>query len=336
MEPIRFGLIGAGVHGARYLQHLATDIPGARLAAVCRRDEAGGRRLADATGARFFASFRDMLASGEVDAACAAVPPSLHPEIAEAAAGAGVALLLEKPLAVDPAGAARVLAAAAASPAPVMVAQTLRYNRTILEVRRRAADLGPIHLVAINQRFEPSPATGPSGARAWLDDPAAGGAILNTGIHEFDLLRFLSGLEARSLRCRSRRVLTRRTEDLFAAVVDLEPGGVLATVDASRAVGGRSGRIEIAGERGQLLADQEHGTLLLLQGRSATPLPVPPPVHTVHQTLLDFARLVRREIPNPIPPIEGARAVAIACACLRSAARGGEPVAVEPVETPGR
>ena len=336
MTMLRFGLIGAGVHGSRYLQHLAADIPGARLGALCRRDVEAGRRAAQQAGAEYFAGFTELIASGTVDAVCAVVPPDLHPEIAEVAGAAGIPLLLEKPLAVDLPGARRILKAAAGSRAAIMVAHTLRYNRTILEVKRRIADLGPIHLLALNQRFEPSIATAGGAPRAWIDDRAGGGVILNTGIHEFDLLRFLSGGEARSVRCRSAKVRTRRTEDLFAAIVDLDPDPLLATVDSSRAVGGRSGRIEVAGECGQILADQERGELFLLTGRSAERVPTAAPVPTVRETLLDFVRLVRGEIANPIPPLEGARAVAIACACLDSAARDGAPVAVEAIENPGR
>jgi predicted dehydrogenase len=334
MTMLRFGLIGAGVHGSRYLQHLAADIPGARLGAICRRDTAAGQRLAQEAGAEYFSDFTALIASGTVDAVCAVVPPDLHPEIAEAASAAGMPLLVEKPLAADLRGARRILQAEAASLAPIMVAHTLRYNRTILEVKRRLVDLGPIHLLALNQRFEPSGAAAGAASRAWIDDRAGGGVILNTGIHEFDLLRFLSGREARSVRCRAAKVRTRRTEDLFAAIIDLDPDPLLATVDASRAVGGRSGRIEVAGERGQILADQGRGELLLLAGRGAAALPVAAPVPTVRETLLDFARLVRGEIANPIPPLEGARAVAIACACLESAARDGAPVPVEAIENP--
>jgi len=336
MTMLRFGLIGAGVHGSRYLQHLAADIPGVRLGALCRRDAEAGRRLAQEAGAGYFAGFTELIASGTVDAVCAVVPPDLHPEIAEAAGAAGLPLLIEKPLAVDLHGARRILAAAAGSAAPIMVAHTLRYNRTILEIKRRIADLGPIHLLALNQRFEPSGAAAGAPSRDWIDGRAGGGVILNTGIHEFDLLRFLSGREARSVRCRTAKVRTRRTEDLFAAIIDLDPEPLLATVDASRAVGGRSGRIEVAGERGQILADQERGELSLLTARSAERVQVAAPVHTVRETLLDFARLVRGEIANPISPLEGARAVAIACACLESAARDGAPVAVEAIENVAR
>jgi len=327
MAALRFGLIGLGIHGTRYAHHISHDLPGVRLAAVCRRDPAQGQDSATQYGATYYPDFRSLIGSSEVDAVCAVVPPDLHPEIAEAAADAGVPLLLEKPLAVDLAGIERILRATVASPAPIMVAHTLRYNRTVLGVKKILAQLGPIHLVALNQRFEPA-------GRDWLDRPGPGGAILNTGIHEFDLLGFLTGCEVRSVRCRTRRVFTSQTEDVFAAVMDLEPGSVLATVDASRAAGGRSNRIEIAARDGQISGDHGLGKVRVLTGRAYKDLPDPEDIPTVCATLADFLRLLHGEIPNPIPPVEAARAVAIAVACHESAAAGGAPVTVESIEIP--
>ena len=327
MQELRFGLIGLGIHGRRYAHHIAQDLPGSTLVAVSRRDEEAGRAFAEQCGAVFHADFHELISGGSVDAVCAVAPPDLHPEIAAAAAAAGVALLLEKPLAVDLPSARRILQAVAGSRAPLMVAHTLRYNRTVLEMKRLLAEMGPPQLVALNQRFEPA-------ERDWLDQPGPGGVVNNTGIHEFDLLRFITGLEATSVRCRTRRVVTRNTEDLFAAVLELEPGAALGVVDASRAVGGRSARIEIATAEGQLVADHFLGTLQRLTERTAETIPVPEPVPTVRETLIDFARTVRGEIPVPIPAVEAARAVAIADACLRSA-RSGVASIVESIETPG-
>ncbi|TDI14350.1 MAG: Gfo/Idh/MocA family oxidoreductase [Acidobacteria bacterium] len=317
MKEIRVGLIGLGIHGARYAHHLETDVPGALLAAVCRQDRVAGEAFADRRDVAFFSDFRLLMDSGQVDAVCAVVPPDLHVEIAEAAAAAGVALLLEKPLAVDVACARRILQASSNSAAAVMVAHTLRYNPVVLRVRELMAGLGRIHLIAVNQRFEPA-------SRPWLDRPGPGGIILNTGIHEFDLVRFVTHCEIRSVRCLTRRVGTRRTEDVFAAVMELEPGEVLATVDASRHVGGRSGRIEVAGADGQIVADHAHSWVSRLSGRTSETYRLNEEVPTVRETLVDFVRLVRGEIDNPIPVLEGARAVAVAEACLRSASTGRE------------
>jgi len=35
---LNVGVVGAGTHGARYLRHLAGDVPGLAPVALCRRD----------------------------------------------------------------------------------------------------------------------------------------------------------------------------------------------------------------------------------------------------------------------------------------------------------
>ena len=42
------------------------------------------------------------------------------------------------------------------------------------------------HSLSLAQHFEPS-------SHAWLDDPAGGGSVLNTGVHLIDLVRWLGG-----------------------------------------------------------------------------------------------------------------------------------------------
>ena len=96
MKQIRVGLIGLGIHGARYAHHLETDVPGALLAAVCRQDRRAGEAFAAERNVAFFSDFRGLLDSGQVDAVCAAVPPDLHPEIAEAATADAILAAIEK------------------------------------------------------------------------------------------------------------------------------------------------------------------------------------------------------------------------------------------------
>lgn len=47
------GLIGLGKHGERYAAHIADDLPGLHVAAVCRQDTRQGERRAAEMGARF-------------------------------------------------------------------------------------------------------------------------------------------------------------------------------------------------------------------------------------------------------------------------------------------
>ena len=104
----------------------------------------------------------------------------------------------------------------------------------------------------------------------------------------------------------------------------------MASVAGSRATGSRSGPIEIAGERGQLIGDHVLGTLHLVEGRTATPIALPAPLPTVREILHDFGKAVLAGRPMPIPLEEGLRAVALAQACYDSS-RTGTAVAVTPI-----
>jgi predicted dehydrogenase len=145
--------------------------------------------------------------------------------------------------------------------------------------------------------------------------------LLHTGVHSFDLLRFLTGENPRAVRAETRRVLTRQTEDNFAAVLSFS-GPLLAVVSGSRATGARSGGIEVAGEHGQIIADHVRGFALRLAGEKREPLDVPPAVPTVRETLREFARMLRDGAPPPITLEDGLWSVAMAEACYRSAESG--------------
>jgi predicted dehydrogenase len=323
---IGVGLIGVGQHGIRYARHIAADAPELKLVAIARRTIDAARPLAEELGCRVFSDYRELIAHPSVEMVIAVVPATLHLPIVEAAAAHKRTLLLEKPAAINLDDGRRMLQVARAAGIRVMVAQTLRYSevvRTMLDARPR---IGAVHALRLSQRFEPS-------RPGWIDDPSisGGGIVLHTGVHSFDLMRLFSGLEPDRVSCEIAVVKTARTEDNFSAVVRLDGGKALANVAGSRATASRSGPIELAGERGQLIGDHVLGTVLLVEGRNATPLPVPPTLPTVREIVRDFARVVSRDLPIPIPLEEGLRAVAVSQACYESA-RCGTAAAVERID----
>jgi predicted dehydrogenase len=110
-SPLRIGVIGVGFGERVHVPAFRADNRCEVTAICCGRLEnaaAAARRL----GVRHsFASARQMLASGEVDAVSFAVPPALQPELIIAAAEAGKHVFCEKPVGADEAGAARAIAA---------------------------------------------------------------------------------------------------------------------------------------------------------------------------------------------------------------------------------
>lgn len=326
MDRLRFGLIGVGKHGRRYAKHLREDFDDLELAAFARRDAGQIARTAAELGCRGYADYRELISAPDVDAVIVVVPPALHLEIVSAAARAGKPVILEKPAAARLAAGRALLGELRGHPVPLTVAHTLRYNavvRSLLSLRER---IGRIHAVTLTQRFEPS-------SLPWIDDPqrSGGGITLHTGVHSFDLLRVLTGLEAAEVRCSMTSLRTERTEDSFAAAVRMSDGLTLATVSGSRAAGGRTGYIELAGERGSLIGDHVAQWAHLVAGTAVEPIALGPPIPTVRELLREFATALRRGTRMPVTFEEGLRAVAIAEACYVSA-QSGETARVETID----
>lgn len=322
----RIGLIGVGKHGVRYARHIRDDLPDLELAALARRDAAQVEAAAREFGGRPFTDYRQLIAEGGVDAVIVVVPPTLHAEVVDCAARAGLPVLLEKPAAPSLAVGRTLRATLRRHPVPLMVAQTLRYNAVVRALLAALPRIGTLRSFTFTQRFEPSPL-------GWLDDPAqsGGGIVLHTGVHAFDLLHFFGGLRAERVTCEVQAVHTRRTEDNFVATVRLGDGAALATVSCSRSAGARNGRIEIAGERGTLLGDHVLNQAALVVGTTVEPLPIAAGVATVREVVREFVAALRADAPMPIGLDDGLRAVALADACSR-AAHEGRAVAVEAVE----
>ncbi len=312
--PLAVGLVGLGIHGERYARHLLTDVPGARLEAVCRADAAQGAAWARQHGVRFVADWRDLARDEALEALVVVTPPRITAPVTLAGLAAGKAVLVEKPLAANSVAGSQVVEAAERPGAVLMVAQTLRWNAVVAALLRETASLGRLRVLALSQRLEQMD-------RPWLEDEEGGGVLLNTGVHAFDLVRHLTGEEVDQVSCQTWRAASRRMPDTFAAVLRTT-GGILATVDNCRATAVRSGRIEIAGEGGQVGGDHVHGTLWRGRGRQVESLPPVPQIPTVQAALADFVEVARRRKAPPVTARDGLAAVQVAEACARSHREG--------------
>jgi predicted dehydrogenase len=313
--PLAIGIIGTGVHGARYANHILNDLPELALAAISRRSEEG-RQQAEGWGCAFHSQWRKLVEDPAVAAVVAAATPDLNPAIVGACRRAGKPLLLEKPLAIGVAAGEVMIAEMEAARLPFTIAQTLRYNPVILGLRREIARAGRLHAFAANQRLERS-------VHPWLEQPgvAGGGVILHTAIHLFDALRFITGREVLRVRAETHRCYNPALEDLFLGTLEMS-GGLVGNVDASKVGPSRMGRYEFVGDAGQLQGDQIHGSLEFIEGMRIETLPVEAQAPTLPLLLADWAAHLRGEGPNPIPAAEGLAALRISAACARSVEKG--------------
>src|SRR5262249_17721133 len=152
--------------------------------------------FARAHGARrHHADWRDVLRDPEVDAVYVATPVRLHAEQTIAAAEAGKHVLCEKPMALDPAPCARMIAAARARGGRLAVASYRHLYPMVARLRALLAS-GTIGypVLADVQCFEPFDAR-PDQPRSWLlkKEDSGGGPMMDFGCHRIEILIDLLG-----------------------------------------------------------------------------------------------------------------------------------------------
>jgi predicted dehydrogenase len=318
LAEIGIGLIGIGVHGARYAAHLLRgDVPGARLAAVCRRDEEEGKRFAGDNEVSFYRDYHDLVAAREVDAVAVVTPSPEHLGMCAAALDAGLPVLVEKP-AVHRSVEGLELAKRLSSPGrQLMVAQTLRYNGVIRCLKERRELVGrPIRL---RMAFRL-----PAVRLYWQSDRGGPprGSILETGVHLYDAARWIFGEDPTRVFCLSDRVLSDDAEDFFSAELEFAGSHSHCVLEVSKCSPVRVEPVDLSGDMGHLIGNARTNTLAFYGESGSEQVDLGPPVHTVGAVLRDFASSVRSGGPVPITLEDGVWAVRVAEACFESARRG--------------
>lgn len=210
---LRLAIIGAGVMGANHAR-VARQIRDATVTHVVDADLVKARAVAAAHDAEVTTDVDDL--TGRIDAAVVAAPSELHAELGVPLLKAGVAVLVEKPIAPSVAEAEQLVEAAAVGEAVLQVGHVERFNPAVLELDALVRDV--VHVAAA--RISP------------YSPRIAEGVIFDLMIHDLDLVRSLVGSEVAEVSATARAVRS-ETEDLATALLTFT-GGVTATLTASR------------------------------------------------------------------------------------------------------
>lgn len=239
-RPLPVGVIGVGALGWHHARHLAA-MPGAELVGIydIRPDRA--REVAEAVGTVACRSREELLR--RVRAVSVAVPTPVHGEVGLAALEAGVAVLMEKPMATTLAEADALLAAAERHGVLLQVGHIERFNRAL----RAAAPFLDQPRFIEGERLAPFQPRG-------TDVPV----VLDLMIHDLDLILHLTGgLQASDVRASGASVLSGHL-DVASARVEFASGAV-AQVTASRIARERVRRLRIYQSEGYLELDLASG-----------------------------------------------------------------------------
>ena len=312
---LQVGVIGLGMHGQRYVRHVTQDVPGMQLAAVCRRNAAEAERIGREWGVPWFTDPVGLVASPEVQAVIVVTPPPTHLALTSLALQHGKPVIVEKPLTQTLEEALELERIALTTGTPLLLAQTLRYDPALQLARRELERIGPVRALTASQRL-------PRADLAWqnTDSTHPLGSILNTGVHLFDLVRWLLDAEFERVFCLAHRVENPFHEDLFKVQATLRGVDTLVAIEVAKCTQSRSSNLEVVGERGQLWVDYQIDQVVLVEGRERTVLRRAKPEPALPYLLRDFAYRLQEFEPMPITVRDGVKTLEVVEACYRSMA----------------
>jgi len=234
MECVRIGVIGAGVIGATHsvvLRQISRALPG-RVHLVALADPLGARQalFREFYGyEQCYADGRTLLADAAVNTVFVCTPTRYHAEFVHAAARKGLHVFCEKPLAMDHAEGAAMVAAIEAAGVASQIGLVLRFSAvyTVMRELLQQPQAGrPLAVVFRDDQCFPIRGVHES---AWRADRTltAGGTLIEHGVHDLDLLTWFFGPVRRMHAWEHNRAGHAGIEDYMAVEMEFV-GGVRA------------------------------------------------------------------------------------------------------------
>jgi predicted dehydrogenase len=336
MSPVRFGLVGYGFGGRYFHSPLLGAAPECELVGVVTTSP--DRRAlvsAEHPGVPTFASLEEVRAAG-AEAVAISTPADTHTPLSEQALGLGLAVVCDKPFALDAASARGTVELAERLGLPLAPYQNRRWDSDFLTVRA-LVDAGALgEVTRFESRFERlAPEAGPGAA--------GGGTLLDFGAHLVDQALVLLG-PVTSVYAEWRLRENGLDDDVFVALE--HAGGARSHLWGSWSQGAPGPRYRVTGTTGSYV----NGTLmdiqeeLLLAGRTPATLgeewgvepaerwgrlhrgdagePVPTERGRWDTFYPAFARAVRGLGPVPVDPRDAVASLTVLDAARRSAISG--------------
>jgi predicted dehydrogenase len=228
-QPVRFGIVGAGAISQAYAQSFETCSI-AQVVGVADTNVSAANALADRLKCKSYSSFGLMANEADLDAVLICTPPSTHPDICLEFLEHGVAVLCEKPLAIDVAAGMRIIQAARNTGIKLTMASKFRFVEDVTRAKNLVAS-GVLGEIVMVENFFTSHV---DMRNRWNSDPAVsgGGVLIDNGTHSVDLIRYFAGPLKEIHVVEGKRSQHLPVEETVHVFVRSE-SGVLGTVDLS-------------------------------------------------------------------------------------------------------
>lgn len=195
-ETIQVAVLGVGF-GRRHVVTLANNPGTLRLKTVCDLDDGRLEQIRQQLGEKakdivFTKDYHEILNDPEIDVVSVSLPHHLHQRFVEEVAARGKHVMLDKPLARNVEEGEAIVNAVRKNDIQLMVAFNFRYSPMYQVIQQKVASgaIGNVLLALTrhNQRFYY-----PGGSNWRNSESVGGGAIMGSGVHNIDFMRFCLG-----------------------------------------------------------------------------------------------------------------------------------------------
>ncbi|WP_018296604.1 Gfo/Idh/MocA family protein [Corynebacterium lubricantis] len=258
-NKLRLGIIGLGAEGGMYADFLNEGrVPNMEIGAIC--DILPEKKeKADEYGVPFYADYKELITSGDVDAVVTTVPHYLHPEMGIYALEQGIHALVEKPVGVYTKQANELIDYAASKPELKFgVFFNQRTNQLYKDIKAimDSGELGALRHTSwiITTWWRPQGYYNQSAWRAtWGGE--GGGVLVNQAPHQLDLWQWMCGTPERVF-ARAEYGFKRdiAVEDEVNALVSFPNGATGTFITATHDMVGTD-RLEILLDKGKIVVE---------------------------------------------------------------------------------
>ena len=126
-------MVGVGAFGREHAR-VYSEVEASHVAVICDIEESRGRPIAERYGAEFVSDYREL--AGRVEAASVTVPTEFHAPIASELLKAGIAVLVEKPIARTTEEADTIINASRGSGSVLQIGHLERFNPAVMAAAR--------------------------------------------------------------------------------------------------------------------------------------------------------------------------------------------------------
>lgn len=256
-KKLRIGIIGAGRIGKLHANNLTSRVPNAELAAISDVYEPAARELAEKLNVpNYYNDYHKILEDPSIDAVFICSSTDTHSPISIEAARAGKHIFCEKPIDHDLDKIKAVLEEVRKAGIKYQVGFNRRFDRNFKHVHEvvQSGGIGDVQIVKVTSRDPEAPPL------SYVK--VSGGIFVDMTIHDFDMVRYLSGSEVTEVSAVGACLVNPeigQAGDVDTCIITLKfANGALGVIDNSRqAVYGYDQRIEVFGSKGCITADNE-------------------------------------------------------------------------------